>query len=224
MSKTQRILIVDTETTGLDPERDSLLELGWADLADLSAAGSSFVKFDGRIPPEAQATHHIRQIDVLSAPPRKEVVDKLRALEPTLLVAHNAAFDQSMLPELEDYSWLCTWRCARHLWSQAPSHSLQVLRYWLGLEVETPPDLAPHRALYDVLVTRELLRLILSRHPLEELLKLQDMPVLLATVHFGKHKGMLWKDVPRDYLSWLLRQQDLDSDVRHTAQFHAGLL
>jgi exodeoxyribonuclease X len=31
---------------------------------------------------------------------------------------------------------------------------------------------------------------------------------------FGKHKGMLLVDVPKDYKKWLLTQQDIDPFLR----------
>ena len=31
---------------------------------------------------------------------------------------------------------------------------------------------------------------------------------------FGKHKGMVIKDVPRDYVRWLLGQPDVDPYLR----------
>lgn len=217
---TERPLIVDTETTGLDCESDALLEVGWAELAQDGEQGSSFVRYDGRIPAVAQAVHHITHEDVVGAPLRTTIADRLVALAPTLVVAHNAEFDRGFLPEFHALPWLCTWRCARHLWPEAPSHSVQVLRYWLGLKIDTPAELAPHRALYDVVVTREILRVMLGVRTLQELIVLQDQPVMLTTIPFGKHRGQRWNTVPRDYLAWLLRQPDLDRDVRHTAEAH----
>ena len=52
-----------------------------------------------------------------------------------------------------------------------------------------------------------------------ELVELCKQPVLLRTVRFGKHRGDLWKDVPRSYLSWIVNQ-DFDRDVIHTARHH----
>jgi exodeoxyribonuclease X len=35
-----------------------------------------------------------------------------------------------------------------------------------------------------------------------------------TTMPFGKHKGMLLADVPKDYKKWLLTQQDIDPFLR----------
>jgi hypothetical protein len=45
-------------------------------------------------------------------------------------------------------------------------------------------------------------------------------PVLLPKVTFGKYRGQNWTDVPPDYLQWILRQQDMNEDVVHTARHH----
>jgi exodeoxyribonuclease X len=45
-------------------------------------------------------------------------------------------------------------------------------------------------------------------------------PVLLPNVTFGKHRGQAWTDVPVDYLQWILRQQDMNENVVHTARHH----
>jgi exodeoxyribonuclease X len=45
-------------------------------------------------------------------------------------------------------------------------------------------------------------------------------PVLLPKVTFGKHRGQAWTDVPVDYLQWILRQQDMNENVVHTARHH----
>ena len=88
-------------------------------------------------------------------------------------------------------------RVAKHLWPDAPGYGNQVLRYWLELPVDS--DCVPHRALGDAQVTAQLLlkELALVDGSVERLLELTETPVLLKTVSFGKHRGQLWKDVPR---------------------------
>ena len=119
-----------------------------------------------------------------------------------------------------------------HLWPEAPSHKNQTLRYWLGLDVsDMPPEAGgnAHRALYDAWVTAKLLQKqldevkvllrsekgplldgdpTLEQEDVEELLRLSAAPVLLRMVRLGKHRGTLWKDVDRSYLSWILKQGD----------------
>lgn len=70
-------------------------------------------------------------------------------LEGAVIVAHNAQFDRSMIPET-GRPWICSYRPARHLWPDAQGHSNQVLRYWLDLRVDAQ---AAHSAAGDTLVT-----------------------------------------------------------------------
>lgn len=223
-------LVVDTETTGMDPKRDRLVEVAgvWRGAGGELVAHHSLCDPGVDIPPEAQAIHHIGNEDVWdAAPPDLAVSRLLRLAGPVaFLAAHNAPFDRGFLaevaPEVSDLEWVCTWRCSMHLWPEAAGHGNQVLRYWLRLTPELPPGLHPHRALYDALVTQALLEKMLEIKTLGELARLSNQPVVLTTVRFGKHKGQAWEAVPRDYLHWVMRQNDMDEDVRHTARVLLG--
>jgi exodeoxyribonuclease X len=231
-----RICLLDTETTGFEIEEGAaLLEVASIDLTrdgDYIQHRQSFVEFEGVIPPEARAIHHIKHEEVRpGAPdclPRELVIGYYKILEvdePCYYAAHNAAFDQKFLTEFEG-DWICTWRCALHLFPDAPSHKNQVLRYYLGIEPDPhlTEGLAPHRALYDTAVTAGLLKEMLSMKTAEELVELSKTPVLLKKCNFGKHRGDAWADVPRDYMRWMKRQgvQSDNMDVQHTIDFYLG--
>jgi len=195
------MIVVDTETTGFDPEAGaSLLEVafvcveqtidGWAD----QYADSAFVEYEGVIPPEARAVHHIGPNDVGSgsqAISRASAVAVLNfAEEGDCYVAHNAPFDMKFLPELcgEGQLWIDTLQCARHLIPDAPGYGNQVLRYYLGLEPDPKltKGLAAHRALYDTAVTAKLLIYLLGLATVDELVRLSTTPVLQTICKFGK--------------------------------------
>lgn len=216
-----RIVVIDTETTGMDHEKDRLVELAacWM-VPDLGLAQFSAICDPGiPIPPEAMAVHHITDSMVSGFQTQEHNAGLLQAGAgpDTIWAAHNAAFDRGFLPQLPG-QWICTWRCSMHLWPEAPGHGNQVLRYWLKLPVDLPEGLYPHRALYDAVVTHALLMRMLETHSVEDLLRLSLEPVILHTVRFGKHRGMLWSEVPRDYLQWVRRQTDMDPDVMHTVK------
>ena len=89
----------------------------------------------------------------------------------SLLAAHNAEFERGFLQRVmpgwvNDHSWICTLRCARHAWPELPSHANQFLRYHLELEpaLRNCPRHAPHRALGDTIVTAHLLLKLLERY------------------------------------------------------------
>lgn len=222
-----RLVVVDVETTGLEDD-DAVVEIAVAPVDPPSPPWSSLVWPARGVPPEASAVHHLRAADLEGAP------DLLSAAAASplaggagVLAAHNAAFDSAFVPVAPRVGWLCTWRCAMHLWPDAPAHGNQVLRYWLpGLDDElraiAPGLLVPHRALADALVTSLVLARLARLRPVEDLVALTLEPVLLRVVRFGKHRGELWSEVPRDYLRWVLRAGDFDADVVHTARTHLG--
>ena len=230
-------LVVDTETTGIDPATCRVVEFAWVLTNHIGplAAGTSLVNPGCPIPPEASAVHHLVDEDVAGAPSLEEV---LKALPRQLaghkvagFVAHNAAFDSAFLPTLNQRPWLCTYRMARRIYPDLPAFGNQFLRYHLKLDVPEAKGLAAHRALADAYVTAASLRHFLGvisgnvawpQH-VASLVDLMAQPNLLKTCGFGKHKGLPWADVPRSYLTWMLGaggMTDLDIDTRHTAEFY----
>lgn len=237
---TDRIIVLDTETTGTNPaEGAALLEVAWVaveregDVWQVATGDSCLVRHDGPIPAEARAVHHIGPDDVgpdSSACDRGSVLRSLlEAQEPgDVYAAHNAPFDRQFLQELDGAPWIDTYRASKHLVPDAPKYSNQVLRYHLGLEPKGHflEGLAPHRALYDTAVTAELLVYLLGLAPPEELIRLSTQPVLETVCRFGKaHTGKPWSEVPRSYLDWMLYKSDLkddpvgNMDVLHTAEY-----
>jgi len=237
------VAVIDTETTGLEPDDGAaVLEVGvvllnMEDTGDREGwffTGQSFanyVEFDGIIPPEARAVHHIAPELVKVGSPgclsREELVRRLLKFEKPDMVyaAHNAQFDKKFLPELT-LPWICTRQCSRHIWPDAPNHKNQTLRYWL--EVEPPREmlvgLDPHRARYDAAVTGAILKRMLDEHSVDELIRLTNKPVLLKICNFKKHKGQPWSEVPRDYLNWMVREgvAKSDPDLQYTVDFYLG--
>lgn len=246
-----RILVLDTETTGTDPETCGVVEYAHAvvDTETRRVTGhQSWLCHPGEgrlpIPPEARAVHHIseRDIEAASAPPLGLLLDGRDFRQVDVFCAHNAEFDRGFLrswidadPSARDRPWICTYRVARHLWPEAPGFGNQVLRYWTGVEPAWPwpqtscpagPEWVPHRALYDVCTTAALLvRQIDHAADTEELVRLTNAPVLLRTCGFGKHRGTLWSEVPRDYLRWMVKNgvQADDRDTTYTVRHYLDL-
>ena len=221
-----KVIVLDTETTGMDPSVDRLVELAAVGVDKPEEQFETLIDPLRDIPPEAKAIHHITEEMCQRKPCATDATYNMLELfgSPEVIVAHNAKFDRGFMELLwpADYSpkWICTYKCALKLMPEAPAHSNQVLRYWLGLEPELPEGLAPHRALYDILVTREIFQSLLTLATINELYEISSKPVLLEKVTFGKHKGARWSEVDRGYLSWCVRQADMNEDVVFTARYH----
>jgi exodeoxyribonuclease X len=150
-----------------------------------------------------------------------EYADQSGALNCDYVAAHNAPFDRSFIERIYPITvmgWICTCQAARHVWPDAPNYKNQTLRYYLKLKPNLPSSLAPHRALYDAIVTAEILLKLLEHHTPEELLELSSKRALLRTVGFGKHYGRPWSEMESGYLSWILTK-DFDADIEHTARY-----
>lgn len=224
---------IDAETTGIpsETERHALVEIGWCDVGTLETGTpfildpcSMLVNPGRAIPVEAQAVHHIRDADVVGAISPDGACHAL-ASGGDYYVAHNASFEQNFFGGGEK-PWICTFKSALRVWPDAPGHSLSVLRYWLKLDDDPAFDrdlaMPPHRAGPDAYVCAFLLVELLKHTTLEQMVKWSSGPALLAKVGFGKHFGLKWSDVPRDYLSWILEKSDItDRDVRATAKFYS---
>lgn len=228
------IHIVDVETTGVDPAADRVVEFAAVPVrieGDASAPGARLVIEPGvsslvypgiPIPPQASAVHHLIDADVEDAPPLGRAINHVlgplwQADPDAIFAAHNARFDRGFLHPLHGAKWVCTYRCSLHVWPDAPTHSNQGLRYFLGLRV--PRDLPTHRALGDATVTAHLFARLLEERSLDDLVKLSTKAVVLRKVRFGKHAGADWSAVPTDYLEWLANQKSDDPDVRFTVKF-----
>jgi DNA polymerase III subunit epsilon len=102
-----REIVLDTETTGLDPfQGHRLVEIGCVEIVNRIPSGQSFhyyVNPERDVPAEAQAIHGISTDQLKDKPLFAEIADELLAfIGDAPLVAHNAMFDLGFLnAELE---------------------------------------------------------------------------------------------------------------------------
>ena len=158
---------------------------------------------------------------------RQELISDIN----NVIVAHNAKFDMQML-EREGISTqrvICTLNLARYLDKNGviPKYNLQYLRYFLGLEI----DAKAHDALCDIMVLEALFSRLNTifqengelKDPVREMINISSNPVFIPRMPFGKHRDMLFREVPKDYLEWL-SGTELDEDMAYTVKYHLGLL
>jgi DNA polymerase-3 subunit epsilon len=92
----QHPLILDTETTGLDPARDEIIELALIEL-DGSVAIDTFIQSRQPIPIEATAIHGITDDMLQGKPTFPEVWERLAPYLSRPIIIYNAAYDIPML-------------------------------------------------------------------------------------------------------------------------------
>lgn len=217
-----KFVVLDTETTGIDPNSDKVVDIS---LVEVSRNGikplyNTLIHPNRDIPATASAVHHITLKHVADKPLFEAVWPTIMGhLQDAVIVAHNAQFDRSMIPET-GRPWICSYRLARHLWPSAPGHSNQVMRYWLGIDVDAE---AAHSAAGDTLVTAHLFyrelgyyrKHIAQSDQVEKLIEYVESPIPIHVMPFGKHKGARLDEIPSSYFSWALQNMtDLDSDLR----------
>lgn len=226
---------IDFETTGfVKPEKLSgVCEVGWADLMVLDsnrdpdsewliAHFPTSVICDPGIPvdPEARAIHHISDEEIANGDHPTLAFGALMEHGRDYFCAHNADHEREYF-DGGGTPFICTYKVALRLWPDAPSHSLQVLRYWLPLHLDQDMGLPAHRAGPDAYVGAVLMAEILA-HPnapdLDTMVRWSNGPALRPRINFGKHRGERWENVPLDYLRWIVDKSDLDGDVKANAR------
>ena len=169
--ETRRAVLVDTETTGLDPDRDEVIELallpfdyeresGRIVAVDEANALCAFRQPSFPIPAESAKVHGITDQMVAG---QAIDADRVRALiEPAqLVIAHNAGFDRPMVekhwPIFEDKHWACSFVDIDWKAEGVGSAKLDYLLYAQGWFHDG------HRALSDALAALFLLSLPLPQ-------------------------------------------------------------
>ena len=207
--------VIDTETCGL---QGGIVEIASVDVVGgtITNPMSDLVCPDRPIGRQAMAIHRITEAMVADKPPIEQVISRYHGS--AFYVAHNASFDRRMLPEMHG-EWICTMTLARGLWP-GRKYGNQALRESLQLEVETPPGLHAHRALYDCYVTAALLIRIMdfSGWDEAELVRRMNVRGSSSTFPFGKYRGSKIDEVAKrdpGYLKWMLKNiPDLKPDLR----------
>jgi DNA polymerase-3 subunit epsilon len=97
-----RQIILDTETTGLDPQQgDRIIEVAGVELVNLLPTGAVFHRLvdpERDIPAEASRIHGFTNADLAGKPRFRDILDELLAfLGDAPIVAHNAPFDFGFL-------------------------------------------------------------------------------------------------------------------------------
>lgn len=236
------LLVVDIETLGMEPPA-ALIELGWNSLQLLREKDSPILRKlfaglqgselfgipEGQVmPPDNRAVHHINPTR-LEGLPLFDMSEWCGAPlnDVEYVVAHNAEYEQKWL----DFGlpWICTYKVALRLVPDAPSHSNGALKYLFDIE-DRPVHHPPHRALPDAIVTSEVLACLIEiamertpeltvRQVLQRFVEISREPRLLPKCPIGtKWKGKPWAEVESGFLDWMLRQDEMEADLKWNAR------
>jgi DNA polymerase III subunit epsilon len=168
-SKIASFVVVDLETTGIDPTRDRITEVAviWVENGQETQRWTTLVNPGVSIPPEIQALTGINNSMVRSAPRFETIAAQLlEKIQGRLFVAHNARFDYGFLKHAFARSQLaftadvlCTVRLSRRLEPEHAKHNLDCLveRHHLKTEFR-------HRAMGDAELLVQLLDRLTQSH------------------------------------------------------------
>jgi DNA polymerase III epsilon subunit family exonuclease len=150
------VVILDTETTGLDHKTESLLEIGAVKLnaeGDIIERFSLLVKPSVPIRPSSQRIHNISSEMVEDAPTVAEALPLFEAfIGDRPYVAHNVVFDYSFITEAYKKHFnrrflnprICSLELFKSVFPEEESHSLSSLLHRFGYD-----SYVSHRALDD---------------------------------------------------------------------------
>jgi len=156
-----RLMILDTETTGVDTDKDEIIELAYV-IVEFNAQGilGNVIKsFDQLRQPELPILNsHIHGITDEDCLGQSIEWGSVAADVQTchLAVAHNANFDRRILerwcPEFREIAWACTFKDVDYKKRGINSHKLEYLAFVARFHYSA------HRALVDVLATLEVIK------------------------------------------------------------------
>ncbi len=198
------LTILDTETTGLDHDKNDVVEIGIVNFdtdeneiitsESILVYPKTFDEFEKTVPIHGIQKSLIVKYGIFF----EEAVRKIKShLTPnTVIVAHNAEFDRGWFKsenEIFNLPWVCTKEDVKwpeylpnnHLISVAIAHGVAVV--------------SAHRALEDCLTIARLLRRVGEKHSLNEMIKLAMRPkaLFMANVSYAekdlaKNAGFKW--------------------------------
>lgn len=154
--------LVDIETTGLDPEYDSIIEIGAVKVSDnkivdeYSTLVNPLCGIDSFIESLTGITNEMLD----TAPVIEDILSDFRDfVKDDIIIGHNINFDINFLYDIfpqilkEDLTndFICTMRLSRRTFKELKSHKMSVLIDYLKL-----PDRNHHRAMQDCYSTKDL--------------------------------------------------------------------
>ena len=216
----ETFVCLDCESTGLEPEKDRIVEIAAASFTfeGIQDQFESLIDPECEIPQTSQEIHKISPEMVAGKPKIREILPQfLKMIQGKILIGHGIGFDISLIAaeakrhqipcKIDEQLYFDTLRMAR-IYGESPVNSLQQLRQHFNIEPE-----GAHRAMSDVIVNIEVFKQLAKPYQtVEELFALLQKPIRLRAMPLGKHKGRKFDEIPLEYLLWAERK-NFDQDL-----------
>lgn len=210
----------DLETTGLEPDKDRIIEFACVRFTfdKILETSESLIDPEMSIPQESIDIHHITNGMVVGKPKIAELLPQLlKFIGSSIVVGHGIQLDIAFLIaaarkhnipyQLDTQKFIDTLRLAR-LYGESQTNSLDKLRQHFNIAPE-----GAHRAMSDVIVNIEVFKFLTKQFKTtEEVLERLKRPIQLKAMPLGKHKGRPFAEIPLDYLKWAAHK-DFDQDL-----------
>lgn len=166
----------------------------------------------------ALATHHILETDIAEKPS----FDTFKMPQGVqYLIGHNIDYDIKAIQKCQpDFTvkGICTLALCRMVWPELP-HTLSAMYYHVmdDLELARKHLRHAHNAKADIYFTGVILKTLVEQLGIKDMNSLfimSESARIPKYITFGKHKGAAIKDLDPSYVTWLLRQGDLDPYLR----------
>lgn len=236
---TRPLVVLDVETTGTSPKHDRIIQIGVVKLLPdmVRKEWSTYVNPGMPIPPEATVIHHITDAMVQGAPSFRALAPRFhQALRDCDIAGYNVNFDLSFIKAeflrvdiamqagVLDGHIVDVFRIFSKMHPRTLTAAAQL---YLGQDLE-----GAHDALIDTRATLDILMTQLEQHPelphtmpelhsfcferMENAVDSEGKFVWRygeATLAFGAHQGVPLKNVPAQYLRWILAN-DFSPEVK----------
>ena len=214
-------LILDTETNSLNGYPIEIAHISCSFeqgvlRIDGNSAFDEYFSCPEPIELGAMATHHILETDITGKPS----YEVFRLPENTeYLIGHNIDYDLRAIKLCDasiNVKGICTLALARMVWDELETHNLTAMYYHVmnaDLETARKHLRNAHNARWDIYFTGVILQAIVEKLAIKDINSLYQMSEIARIpkrINFGKHRGTLIKDLEPSYVSWLLKQPDLD--------------
>ncbi len=236
MNNMDKLIFLDTETTGNDLLKDRLCQICFKTSEKIR---TEYFKPPIPMSVKAMSITHITNKMLADKPIFKgsdmyKEVEKL--LSDGIMVAHNAKFDRAMLEAegIQVPKSICTFRVARYLDSDnmIPEYNLSFLRYYLDLDIEAgvhdaAEDVKVLSAIFDRLLIKMKEEAGDEEKAVEKMVEVSSRPSLFKLFNFGKYKDKKIEEVvksDRRYLEWYLNKKmeegGTDEDWIYTLEYY----